>query len=84
MIAPADIERRIKTAVPDAAVAIRDLTGTSDHYHLRVVSAAFEGMPSLDRHRMVHAPLRDVLGGALHAIELVTKTPAEHAAETGR
>ena len=83
MITPADIERRIKATVPDAAIAVRDLTGTSDHYHVRVVSDAFAGMTSLDRHRMIHAPLRDVLGGALHAIELVTKTPAEHAAESG-
>jgi stress-induced morphogen len=84
MIASVEIERRIKTAVPDAEVAVRDLTGTSDHYHVQVVSAGFAGMSSVDRHRLVHAPLRDVLGGALHAIELVTKTPAEHAAEQGR
>ena len=81
MIAPKDIEKRIHEAFPDARVDVLDLTGTQDHYAVRVVSTRFEGVSSIKRHRLVHAPLRDVLGGALHAIELVTRTPAEDSAE---
>ena len=83
MITPAEIERRIQAALPGAGVLVHDLTGTSDHYHVRVMSARFEGLGSIERHRLVHGCLRDVLGGALHAIELVTRTPAENAAESG-
>ena len=81
MIPPAEIEKRIHAAFPDARVDVLDLTGTQDHYAVRVVSARFEGVSSIKRHRLVHAPLRDVLGGALHAIELVTRTPTEDSAE---
>ena len=83
MITPGEIRRRIEGALPGAEIAVRDLTGTADHYHVRVVSERFEGMPSIQRHRLVHAPLKDVLGGALHAIELITRTPAEQAADHG-
>jgi stress-induced morphogen len=77
MIGPEEIRRRIEQALPGASVAVRDLTGGGDHYEVDVVSAAFAGMATLQRHRLVHAPLRDVLGGALHAIALRTRTPDE-------
>lgn len=81
MITQAELARRIKDALPDAQVAVRDLTGTADHYAIDVISARFEGLASLQRHRLVHAALRDVLGGPLHAIELVTRS-ADEAART--
>jgi len=77
MIEPEDIARRIETALPGARVEVRDLTGTRDHYALDVVSGGFVGLTSLQRHRAVHAALRDVLGGALHAIEIRARTPDE-------
>ena len=77
MITPEDIRARIASALPDAAVEIHDLTGTHDHYRIDVVSARFADLPSLGRHRLVNAALKDVLGGALHAIELTTRAPGE-------
>lgn len=77
MIGPQDIHDRIASALPGAEVTVRDMTGTSDHYEITVVSATFMGLSLVDRHRMVHAPLRDVLGGALHAISLKTLAPGE-------
>ena len=81
MITPDELQTRIQKTLPDAAVVVRDLTGTADHYAIDVTSAQFEGLPSLQRHRLVHAALRDVLGGPLHAIELVTRS-ADEAART--
>jgi stress-induced morphogen len=77
MIQPTELERRIVAAIPGAKVSVRDLTGTLDHYHVEVVAEAFRGASAIQRHRMVQGPLKDVLGGPLHAIELVTKTPDE-------
>lgn len=77
MINPSEIQRLIVSALPGATVNVRDLTGGGDHYEIDIISAAFEGLPTLQRHRMVHAPLRDVLGGALHAVALHTRTPNE-------
>jgi stress-induced morphogen len=77
VIQPSEIQRLILAALPGATVSVRDLTGGGDHYEIDIVSAAFEGMPTIQRHRLVHAPLREVLGGALHAVALRTRTPNE-------
>ena len=77
MIAPNEIRTRIETALPGSSVTVRDMTGGGDHYEVEVISEAFVGVPAVQRHRMVYAPLRDILGGALHALALKTRTPDE-------
>ena len=77
MIDPEEIRRRVAEAFPDAEISLRDMVGDRDHYEMVVVSAGFEGKSTLERHRMVYAPLKDLLGGALHALALRTLTPGE-------
>ena len=78
MLEPSLLEERIKAALPDAQVSIRDLTGTGDHFEARVVSIAFEGKSMLDQHSAVYAPLQDLLdSGALHALALRTYSPEQ-------
>ncbi len=77
MIDPQEIERRITSALPDAKVSVRDLTGGGDHYQVEVISTAFVGKAPVMRHRMVYGSLKDVLGGDLHALALTTRTPEE-------
>jgi stress-induced morphogen len=77
MIEPQEIEKRIRDAMPDAQVVVKDLTGGRDHYEVEVVSAAFAGLGSLQRHRKVYAIFADVVGGALHALSLKTRAPGE-------
>lgn len=77
MIEAQEIRKRIETAIPGARVEIRDLTGGADHYEVEVVSEAFAGLLPLQRHRLVYGPLKDVLGGDLHALSLKTRTPDE-------
>ena len=79
MIGPEEIRSKIQAALPGSEVTIRDLTGEGDHYEVRVISEAFAGVTAIQRHRMVYAPLKDVLGGALHALALKTETPEEAA-----
>jgi stress-induced morphogen len=78
MLDPGLIESRIKSALPDAQVTIRDLTGTGDHFEARVVSAAFEGKSMVDQHAAVYASLQDLLdSGELHALALRTYSPEQ-------
>lgn len=42
-----------------------------------VVSDRFEGVPTLQRHRMVNALLKEELAASVHALSLSTKTPKE-------
>jgi stress-induced morphogen len=70
-----EIERLIKTSIPDAEVTIRDLAGDGDHYAARVVARSFEGMSRIRQHQTVYAALGGRVGGELHALQLETAVP---------
>ena len=60
-------------------VEVRDLTGTDNHFEVRVVSAAFEGKTPVERHKLVYAPLRDWIDDdTVHALSVRAYTPAQH------
>ena len=71
-----EIEALIRAAIPGAVVEITDLAGDGDHYAARVVSQSFAGMPRVKQHQAVYAALGGRMGGALHALQLTTATPA--------
>jgi stress-induced morphogen len=70
-----DIEKLIKTAIPDAKVTIRDLAGDGDHYAAEVVAESFRGKSRVQQHQMVYDALKGNMGGALHALALQTSAP---------
>ncbi|HEV7292162.1 BolA family protein [Devosia sp. RR2S18] len=70
-----EIERRIKAALPDAQIEIRDLAGDGDHYAANVVSEQFRGKSRVQQHQIVYAALQGDMGGALHALALQTGVP---------
>jgi stress-induced morphogen len=72
---PQDIERLIKSRIPDAKVTIRDLAGDGDHYAATVVSESFRGKSRVQQHQMVYEALQGNMGGVLHALALQTMTP---------
>ena len=47
------------------------------HYDILIVADEFEGKSLLDRHRLVHEALRDLIGREIHAIALKTRAPSE-------
>lgn len=49
------------------------------HFHVRLVSQAFEGVNRVERQRRVHAVLAQELAGPVHAFSLAALTPAEAA-----
>jgi BolA protein len=53
------------------------------HFAVTIVSAAFDGRSAVERHRMVYAALADEMRGAVHALALTTRTPAEWDARRG-
>ena len=70
-----EIERRIKAALPDATVEIRDLAGDGDHYAATVTSEAFRGKSRVQQHQLVNAAFGDDLGTTLHSLALQTRVP---------
>ncbi len=74
---PEDITAKIRAAIPDAVVELKDLTGTADHWQATVISEVFAGKSLIERHRLVMAALADEMKGPIHALTLDVKTPAE-------
>ena len=47
------------------------------HFHVRIVSVAFEDVGRVERQRRIYAALADELKGPVHALSLAALTPAE-------
>ena len=76
---PEEITSKIRAALPDAVVTLKDLTGTQDHWEAVIISAAFEGKSLIERHRLVNRALAEELKGPIHALTLTLKSPTEAA-----
>jgi BolA protein len=51
--------------------------GGAGHFRVYVVSAAFEGLSRLQRHRKVYGALQAELGPEIHALAVTALTPGE-------
>jgi len=72
---PEDIVKRIQAEYPDALV---ETDGADCNFAVTVVSQAFEGKNPLQRQRPIMALFKDdITNGALHALSITAKTPAE-------
>ena len=77
MVLPDQVKEAIQKVLPDADVAVEDLTGGGDHLQVTVVSTAFAGHSRVQQHQMVYRALRDELASeAIHALALQTSVPA--------
>jgi stress-induced morphogen len=73
---PDIIKSRLEEAFEGAKITVSDLTGNRDHFDVVIISDAFTGVSPVERHRKVYT-LFPEMGGALHAMKLTTRTPAE-------
>ena len=80
----AEIEKRVRAELSPTFLEVKNesakhkghLNGpTSDaaetHFHVKIVSPRFYGLSRIDRHRLVHALLDDLLKTHIHALSLV-------------
>lgn len=47
------------------------------HYAVRIVSARFAGLSTMQRHRLVYDAIGDLPGSRIHALSISAKTPDE-------
>ena len=69
-----ELERIILTNFSEAEFEIIDLLGDEDHYQLTIFDPSFIGKTLINQHKMVNHALKDILGGQLHALKIITKT----------
>jgi len=86
--AAARIERRLRRRFRPQRLELRDdsakhaghrgATSGGGHFHVSIVSEAFEGKTRLEQHRMVNEALEDLFGPVIHALALKTRAPSEN------
>ena len=74
---PEQLKSLIEAGIPEARVAVRDLTGTRDHFRVEVTSTAFAGKSLVEQHQMVYAAVGKELTNAVHALSVLTNVPEE-------
>ncbi len=82
-----DIRRRLAALAP-ASLELFDESaqhaghtgaapGGNTHWRLTIVSAAFEGKPTVARHRMIYQALGELMQQPIHALSINAKSPGE-------
>jgi BolA protein len=81
------IERKMKEALGAVHVEVIDeswkhaghagAASGGGHFILRVVSERFEGVPLIERNRMVFRALEEEMGSEIHALVINALTPQE-------
>ena len=70
-----DITQFLKSKFPEADISFK---GEDCNSKVLIVSKKFEGLNSLQRHKLVLGALKDHFqSGELHALSLQTKSPSE-------
>ena len=68
------ISSLLEQAFPGAEVGVVDRTGGGDHFHVTVISGAFEGLSLVEQHRLVNRALEQPLSdGTIHELRITTK-----------
>lgn len=74
---PQQIERLIQNKMTNARVSV---SGDEGKFTAEVISDEFSGLSPIKRHKLVYACVNDeIISGALHALTIIAKTPAEKA-----
>ena len=74
MVMPEDIKKWIEEGLEDARVEIE---GDGRHFNAVIVSPAFEGKNSVQRHQLVYGVLGDKMKSDIHALSMRTLTPEQ-------
>ncbi|MEI8305162.1 MAG: BolA family protein [Burkholderiales bacterium] len=89
---PDEIRARLAAALPDARIELTDeshlhaghagASGGAGHFRVRVVSAAFTGLRTVARHRLVYDSVRDWMPHRIHALAIEARSPDEAGSPT--
>lgn len=75
---PAAIESLIHAHLPGTSARVQSTDNV--HFDAVVISPAFAGLRTLQRHRLVYGALGSHIGGDIHALSIQAYTPDEWSA----
>ena len=72
------VVEEVLNVVPDAIVEVKDLHGSGDHFHVRVISESYEGVRPLQRQRPILSHFKPFIAqNTVHALDLKCMTPEQ-------
>jgi stress-induced morphogen len=72
----AELQSMIEDALPGASVEVLD-EGGGDHLRAVVAAPQFDGLTTIDQHRLVRAAVQTRMDdGTIHALSITTSLPA--------
>jgi acid stress-induced BolA-like protein IbaG/YrbA len=77
---PQEIETLILAHLPETTATVESTDNV--HFEALVVSPAFAGKHSLQRHRLIYGALGTHIGGDIHALSIQAYTPEEWGARS--
>lgn len=76
MIEPEQIQTILVGQLPGAEITVEDLTGTRDHFEVKVLWEGFKGKGLIEQHQMINRALAFQLeDGSIHALKIKTYAP---------
>jgi acid stress-induced BolA-like protein IbaG/YrbA len=81
MVTPESIESSIAAGMHCLYLQVR---GDGHHWEALIVSAAFEGLSKVKQHQLVYAALGERMREEVHALSMITLTPAQWAAANAK
>lgn len=75
MMTTSALKDLLESKIPDSSVTVSDMTGTSDHFDVHVISPVFEGKSLIEQHKLVHQAVGVHLTTTIHALQIKTSTP---------
>ena len=70
-----EIKAMLEGSLPDARI---EVMGSDGKYQVEIVSGVFEGLNRVKRQQTVYRVLNEhISSGAIHAVSMILKTPAE-------
>jgi acid stress-induced BolA-like protein IbaG/YrbA len=81
MVTSESIEQSIAAGLSCEHLQVR---GDGHHWEALIVSAAFDGLSKVRQHQLVYAALGERMREEIHALSMITLTPAQWAAAKNR
>ena len=76
MMTPEAIQTLLTERFPGAVLAVEDMTGTQDHFEIRISWEGFRGKGLMEQHKIIHDALGVPLeSGLIHALKIKTLVP---------
>lgn len=73
MIVPEILQRLLEEKLPGAEITVEDMTGTQDHFEVKVRWEGFRGKGLIQQHQIVNQALAPQLeDGSIHALKIKT------------